>query len=932
MSPSVRSILVASLIAGLPLQSLAADPKASRFYEDALARYEKRDMAGAVIQLKNALQIDRSMLAAHVLLGKALQAGGDIPAAEAAFEEALRLGVNRAEVIVPLGHLYLLQGKYETVLERITIAGLPPATQAEVLVLQANAHNERGNRHAAVKALEEARATDPSSVMVRLAQAAYYIRSNDLARATTLTDEAIALSPNNAGAWNTRASLLHLKGDIPGALAAYVKSAGLDPSYLEPRIARASLLIDVGRTDEADREVSELEKTAPEEPRVNYLRALIAAGRNDAAGVKNALTEITKTLDGAPTVLLNANRQMLFLAAMAHFGLGNQEKAIDRLAVYLRQYPGEPGPTKLLASIYLDRGDRTRVISLLEPLLRAYPADHRAMMLLAGAYMQDRNFRQASALLDQAVKASGGASDIRTEFGLSLVGAGKTDLGIEQLEQTLAKDPKQARAGLSLATVLLRKGQPKRALDVIEKLVANDPGNLTALNLAGVVRVAAGNPAGGRKAYEQVLAKDPGHQAAVLNLSRLDLVEGKADNARQRLTQFLKSDPANVDAMIELATVEERSGRMNDAVRWLEKARAEPKGALRAGIQLTDLHLRGKNSDQANAAARELLTKFPDNLAALDTMTRTQLAQGDARGARQTLGEMTRYANYDHDAQLQVARLQMAAGNPAGAGYSVEKALSSRPDSLAAQILYTEVNIAQRDFPKAEQRIRTIAEKYPNSSAAQRLQGDLAIARGQHAVAVSSYAAAIKRDNSPEVALRLFQAHYGAGELGKGIAFLDKWQRDNPGHTAVMRTLADAQLRSGNLHAARSGYEQLHKLQPDNADVLNNLAQTAFKQNDKTASGYAEKAVALRPGDPGIIDTLGWILVRQGQLERGLAMLRDARLRNPGDPEIRYHLASALSQSGRKSEAKDELSQALKAGIPFEGLDDARRLEKELNK
>ena len=72
----------------------ATNPKAARFYEEALTRYEKKDMAGAIIQLKNALSIDKAMLPVHVLLGKALLAKGEVIAAEVAFDEALRLGVD----------------------------------------------------------------------------------------------------------------------------------------------------------------------------------------------------------------------------------------------------------------------------------------------------------------------------------------------------------------------------------------------------------------------------------------------------------------------------------------------------------------------------------------------------------------------------------------------------------------------------------------------------------------------------------------------------------------------------------------------------------------------------------------------------------------------------------------------------------------------
>ena len=110
-----RHVAVAALAAlfattSAPLLAQSAPPvsrdaQAARYYEDALARFEKKDFAGAAIQLKNALKLDNKSIASQVLLGKVLLAKGDVGAAEVALNEALRLGINRAEVLLPLTSL-----------------------------------------------------------------------------------------------------------------------------------------------------------------------------------------------------------------------------------------------------------------------------------------------------------------------------------------------------------------------------------------------------------------------------------------------------------------------------------------------------------------------------------------------------------------------------------------------------------------------------------------------------------------------------------------------------------------------------------------------------------------------------------------------------------------------------------------------------------
>ena len=102
---AASAAFLAALIAVLPAAApvaWAADPKAAQFYEDALKRFENKDYAGATVQLKNAIKADRKMLSVHVLLGKVLLANSDLVGAEVAFNQALTLGVSRAEVVSAL--------------------------------------------------------------------------------------------------------------------------------------------------------------------------------------------------------------------------------------------------------------------------------------------------------------------------------------------------------------------------------------------------------------------------------------------------------------------------------------------------------------------------------------------------------------------------------------------------------------------------------------------------------------------------------------------------------------------------------------------------------------------------------------------------------------------------------------------------------------
>ncbi len=921
------AIFAIALAVGASFPALAANPESSKFYEDALGRLERNDVAGAIIQLNNALQKDPNMLAAHVLLGRARLKNGDAAGAETSFEKALKLGVDRAEVALPLAQAYAAQGKSDALLERIMPAGLPRQSQIEILILRGNAQADKGNTADALRSLDEARALDPQSIGVRLALVNVLLRTGNKTRATAVIDETIKLAPDNSAVWNLRASLAHLNGNLPAALADYAKAIALDPGNADALVAQAGLLLDLGRLEDADLALANLKQVSPREPRAAYLRAVAASRKNDNDAVRTQLTDVVGLLDPVPKEVLSRYGQLLLLGGLSHYGLGNMEKASQYLAVYLKLNPKHPGASKLLASVYIDRGDPARAIDLLEPLQSLAPNDPQLLSLLAAANMAQRRYDEAATYLEKAVKVSGGTPDLRVDFGVSLIGSGHAEVGLSQLQQAFAKDPGQGRAGMVMTTLYLKRDQPKKALEVIDVVVRRDPKNVDAANMQGIARVAAGDRAGGRAAYENALALNPRYHAARLNLARLDLAEGKLDAARLRLTELLKIAPNNADAMIEFARLEEQTGHPSEAVAWLEKVRAVPAHRVRAGIYLVDLLLRQRNVERAVIVAKEVVSHAPKDFSALRTLSRAELAAGDNRGARQTLSVMVPLAGFEPDMNVELARLQLAAEDRESALYSLDKVLKNKADYLPALVLLAEMEIGRGDYAKAEQYARRITERYVATGVGLRLMGDLAFARRQYAAAITSYRAALAKDKSSDTALRMYRAYLASNDAARGLAFLEQWCRENPNDWAALRVLSDGRLRTGDLAAARAGYERLLLQRPDDVDVLNNLAQVAIRQGDKAAVGYAERAYQRSSTDAAVLDTLGWALVKNGQVDRGTGLLRDARLRNSSNPEIRYHLAAALAQAGRDAEARNELRELLKEGVPFDELEDARKLQ-----
>jgi cellulose synthase operon protein C len=907
--------LLAALLCTLAAPVFAVqDAKAARYYEDALSRYEKKDLEGAIVQLKNAIQIDKNMLPVQMLLGKALLQTGEVVAAEVAFNEALRLGVSRAEVVLPLAQAVIAQGKHKLLLEQaqFATAGLPPDVQMQLLLMRAAASADFGDMRSAWKALEEARAFDPRSPSTWLAEVPLRIRARQFREASEAVARAVALAPNLPEVQYQKGAMLHVQGDLRGALQAYDTTLQREPAHVEARVARAGLYLDLGQQADAAKDIAEIQRLAPREPRGAYLRALLAEKDNKPADARAALRDVVDLIDPVPIDFIRYRPQVLMLNGMAHFALNQPEKAKPYLEIFQRSQSNSPA-TKLLAQIYLSEGNVGRGIEVLEAYTKAQPGDSQALTLLAAAHMSQGRHARASTLMQDALKTKD-APELRTALGLSMIGAGQVGNAVAELETAYKRAPDQTRAGAALVGLYLRGGQVAKAVAVAESLVKQQPNNPSYFNLLGMAQGQAGKMPQAKAAFEQAVKLDDTLLSAQLNLAKVEVASKAYDAAAARLNTILKADEKNTEAMFEQAVIATRRDQTAQAQQWLEKAVdvAGPRD-LKAGLALVDFHLRGGRPVPALEAARRLSAKAPDDLSVLIANARAQLANGDSAGARTSLTGATRYAEFNSVVQVEIATLQIAASNLPGAAYSLEKALSGRPDFLPAIALLADVETRQGEFAKAEKRAKEVIDKNPKRAIGYSLQGDIARRRGQVGPAIDAYRRAHQVEPSTDTLMRLFNALSVQGDGSAGLQLAVDWVKTHPNDVVTRKALANAYARAGNLPLARSTYEGLAKAGRDDPEVLNNLANVLVRQKDTAgAIKVAEQALAAAPGNARVIDTLGWALFKHGQIDRALQLLRDARLREPANPEIRFHLAAALAHAGRKTEAREELDAALK--------------------
>lgn len=143
---------------------------------------------------------------------------------------------------------------------------------------------------------------------------------------------------------------------------------------------------------------------------------------------------------------------------------------------------------------------------------------------------------------------------------------------------------------------------------------------------------------------------------------------------------------------------------------------------------------------------------------------------------------------------------------------------------------------------------------------------------------------------------------------------LEKAVKNLPNNPDLMYDHALSAERVGKFEVMEQALYKIIKMKPESAAAYNALGYSYADRNIKLmeAKNLIETAVKLAPDDHYILDSLGWVYYRMGDLQHANERLRDAYAIHQ-DPEIAAHLAEVLWKQGQRDEAQRILNSALQA-------------------
>jgi putative PEP-CTERM system TPR-repeat lipoprotein len=550
--------------------------------------------------------------------------------------------------------------------------------------------------------------------------------------------------------------------------------------------------------------------------------------------------------------------------------------------------------------------------------------------LIGQAYMQAGDYTNAAKYLDNASEFRPQDSQATFALGLSDMAAGQSSAALDALQSGLRSDASTSELDALLVEVQLQQRNIERAEQAWSSIHRKQPNSTTTLQLKAAILTAKKDLPGARKALEQALMLDPTFVPAALDLARLDLDENDPLNARQRLERILRADPRNADVMLALAEIGPAVKATTAEIKgWLTDAHKLKPSSARASVLLAELLLESGNGQEALEIARESVRAHPEHPGLLETLGAAQTAVGNADGALGTYATLAVLMPHSMEVLYKLAVAQAATSSNAAAAITLQKVLSQVPDHLGALSLLARLHLRGGRTDEAIALARTLQASKRTAAAGYVLEGE-AMRVADPRRAVESYETALRLEPSAETVVRLHEGLMGLGRTSEADERLRRWIDERPDDWRARLYWADTMLARRNYRQAMPHYLAAVAQFPDSSRIHNNLAIAMAWTRDQRALEHAQRAYALRTNDPAILDTLGWIHMQRGELDRAIEFLERSIALRPDYWETRLHLAQAYERAKDYSKARTELEQALKADPPADRAEEMKRTLQDL--
>lgn len=496
-------------------------------------------------------------------------------------------------------------------------------------------------------------------------------------------------------------------------------------------------------------------------------------------------------------------------------------------------------------------------------------------------------------------------------LGYEAVITGQWERAREYYTKALEHDPKSHFIRLQLAHLMYREGEVSAALVMVEDLLKESPDDVKALLLVSEIYGVSKRTSDSIKALKRALELAPEEQDARVVLGRLYYNNGMLKEAEETFLTVISADPEQYIALDYLASIaidakayEKAEGYLK---RLLEVKRLDPV-YVRLGILYEIMERLGEAAESYETA----LKLNPQNSQARERAAQVYLKMKDPGRAIGEFLLLVQQQPENADMHVRLGLLYYGERDFQKALEQFRTALDLVPGNTTVRYYMGLVLEESENFDEAAQEFRKIITAEPKNVNAFLHLAIIYSKQKKEDEAIKIFEEVLEFDKEkPEIYIYLSTAYSRQRNYRRAEEILTDAVGRFQGNDELHFHLALVYDKTDRFDEMVKSLRKTIEINPRHAEALNYLGYY-FADKDmnlEEARSLIERALEERPDSGYFLDSLAWVLFRQGRLEEAVEKLRKAMTIVTEDPVIYEHMGdihNALQDGGKALEFWDK--------------------------
>lgn len=690
-----------------------AEQRKAKYLERGKEYLTQQNYDKAVIEFKNALQIDPKYAEAYFLFGQAEEALHNYQQAYGLFHTAVELNPDYFAARVELARYFILGGDLAKATEQIDAVLKKQPTNSDALLVKAAIAEREGKDEDAIKQAGELIKTAPSETGAYALLADIYFKQQKLENSIEILRQGITANPKDVSLHMSLATVYVKQGENDKAAEMLQECVTLEPQNLQWRVNLAGFLMRTNQLDKAEKVLRTAIEQDPKDAgrRMLLVEFLSTAKKDDKAAEQELLNGIKEIPDSSA---------LRFGLAALYEQLKDPTKAMDVYRDIISRYEEKPEGLRArdkLATLLSLQGKQDEADKLTDQVLKENPTDNNALMARARSLLAKQDAQGAIAALRTVLHDQPKLVDAYLALADAYTLNKEPALAKEGLMKAVELNPDNVNVRLALAQYYVKTGDLNSATKTVDEALKLSPNDYDALGAKFQLFMARKDVKSAQGTLQKIKATYPDKPTAYYLLGQVYVSQHQYDAAEREFEQGLsrfKGSYQFMDAIVKLNLAQKRPEKA--IVRLNEELAKEPYSRLYAHELLAEIYIRQKKYNEAEQAARKAIEANPTWSIPYGTLTNIYLARGDFASAEQANQQGLKVIPNDPQLLMNIAEMYERNQNYDKAIDAYERLVSKQPNNEIAANNLASLLLDHSTDPAGLKRAKELVARFESST------------------------------------------------------------------------------------------------------------------------------------------------------------------------------------------------------------------------